>query len=55
MARAIGDRVAHIEDGMKGTVQAFWIVFDDGTAMFCDDSVLTEMGPNGEFVAGCLK
>jgi hypothetical protein len=35
----IGDRVEHI-DGGWGTVEAFWVVFDDKEAIPCDDSVI---------------
>jgi hypothetical protein len=38
-ALKIGDRVEHI-DGGWGTVEAFWVVFDDKEAIPCDDSVI---------------
>ena len=35
----VGDRVIH-EDGSTGTVQAFWVVWDDGDASEHDHSVI---------------
>lgn len=45
--RAIGDRVRHKESGTAGTIQAFWVVWDDHksrpneTGPFCDSVLET--------------
>jgi len=44
----IGQRVRHIDDGVTGTVQAFWVVWDDykkpgNEPGFYDESVLEKI------------
>ena len=42
MKLQIGDRVEHVDGGV-GTVQAFWVVFEDGEAIPCDVSVIKKI------------